>query len=335
MHAYMLNEGYVTPKSDLGRTYTLHEELGSGGYATVFRTVGLYDLDEDPVSLAIKFPESPGQGAATALQREARMMNASGCGNVVEVIDHSYDPEHPYLVLEYVPETLHKLLASERMTQLIFKNLIGQTPNLLEMILRNDVAHLDLKPDNIGYGSNQPGAPVDLTNYGDNFVVALDFGLAREIALGFQDEHDGNPHDNPQYPPEFFERGELNETTDTHIMGRVLGWVLSGTDVNSVGQLVTKTRARHQINVPPSLVKMYSAMTNENPHKRPNPIELRSYADAVLEDLKDPLFYQNGFWDRVRPLSLQFSGSRTALPHTADISLVKKGTLVSLGSLLG
>src|SRR3989344_1375853 len=277
--------GDLTPPSEQGNRYRLGEELGGGQNGAGYRSRGVFD--DEMLNVAVKIPKGDPDEAAIQLRHEANLMRHAGCSQIVDLYDASFDESHPYLVTEYVPHTLYELMLSGRMNQSIIRTLVTQTPDLLNMMRRRNVVHLDLKLDNLGLGSYFPGEKPDLMDPKSQVLVAFDFGLA--VSLGKMGKryiaHAGTRELNPQYPPEFLESKEVNATTDTHIMGRVLGWCIAGTDANSLADVVRQAIAIHGRAPPPSFLQLYNSLTQRDPAQRPDPQKLADLARKVVDDL--------------------------------------------------
>ena len=277
--------GDLTPPSEQGNRYRLEEKLGEGQYGVVYRSRGVFD--DEMLNVAVKIPKGDPHDAVVQLRHEAFLMKQAGCSQIVDLYDASFDEQYPYLVTEYVPHTVYGLLSSGSMNQGIIRTIVSYTPDLLEMMHRRRVVHLDLKLDNLGLGSCFPGEEPDLMDYNTQVLVAFDFGLA--VSLGETGRryiaHAGTRELNPQYPPEFLERKEVNVTTDTHVMGRVIGWCIAGTDANSLADVVRQAIAIHGRAPPPSFLQLYNSMTQRDPAQRPDPQKLADLARKVVDDL--------------------------------------------------
>jgi serine/threonine protein kinase len=283
--------GDVTAISDSDRKYTLHEKLGEGMQGIVFKTRGFYDIEEEEGTCAIKFSKDNNSVAALRrMKREATLMKQTGSPYVVDLVDHHFGESDPYLVVEYVPQTLDNLLRNQIMNQSVVMNLVRQIPEMLNIFIERGVVHLDLKPANIGYSSFHPGEEVDLEDYDSCYVVALDFGLAKPLTvenslpLGHVDEP-------THYSPEYRERGEINKVTDTYAMGKVLGWSIAGTQANTLIQVMSECSKIHGNSPPPSFLNMYSKMTKKDPAQRPGINELKDLASKTLSELKKETFF--------------------------------------------
>ncbi len=308
--------GYVTERSDNGTRYTLQEKLGQGVQGIVFKSHGQYDPDEDAKDVAVKLALPFTQGAARQMQREAYLMAQVAGPYVVDVLDHSFNEKHPFLVLEYIPENLLNILIEGRMTQDVAAEVIAQTPNMLKKPHEKGIVHLDYKLDNLGLTGLEPGEAAPLDRPDELYLVALDFGIASVLGGAGKAlfQHGGRPDVNTQYPPEFFMeevpcgyRGEANRTTDTYVMGKVLGDLVAGTNAVDVADAMFKAEHLHGVAPPQSFEDMLRSMTAFDPADRPTPDQLKEIARKVIQDLQTREYFFPE--DRRRPICLEPSMS--------------------------
>jgi serine/threonine protein kinase len=152
--------------TQLGK-YTLHEELGHGGFASVFRAT--HDTLGNPVALKLLSPALAGdKNARLRFIQEAQTASALEHPNIVRILDLDDDNEQVFIAMEYYPGgDLH---------QRILKNGMPGTKDSLRMLKQlaaaldyahsQGVLHRDVKPGNILLGE-------------DGSAHLCDFGLVR------------------------------------------------------------------------------------------------------------------------------------------------------------
>ncbi len=290
-----LTVGRSTKPSHSGAVYKLTQKLGEGrngvvfkGYNTGDTSDGFDPADTEPV--AIKFLKcNQGGVAAQMLRREVALQAILKSPYLANVEDYLADPEQPYLVMEYVPETLFGLFRKKAINQKVIMNLIRQTPLLLKDFLNAGIVHLDLKPNNVGYQGGVIGEEVDLEDYDNGGIIALDYGLALLLPLngGSIVRHTGTAQTLPYSAPEFVQNGEVNRTTDTYGIGRTLEWVLTGVLSESPAEFRENVISYHGEKPPQSLIEMYAAMTAPDMSGRPSPEELERIATPVVAELEE------------------------------------------------
>lgn len=157
-----------SPGQKLGR-YVLHEPLGEGATATVFRS--FHEMLSIPIAIKVFAPidvaEDP--DARDRFRREAQTLVRLDHPNVVRVLDVDIVDQVPYIVMEYVGETtvasqirnLGKLPAA-RIAQ------IGiAVADALQAAAQEGLLHRDVKPSNI-------------IERRDGHIKLVDFGIAAQ-----------------------------------------------------------------------------------------------------------------------------------------------------------
>lgn len=214
------------PGTLLARRYRIEQEIGHGGFSTVYRAV---DLNSRHREVAIKRIQlsalSPRQviDATETFNREltmlARFKNMSG---VPAFYEHLTDAENWYLIMQYIPgQTLEEYLQkkpggyiSEAETVALgmgiarlMQSLHGASP---------PVIFRDLKPSNIM-----------LTSQNEFFLI--DFGIARNYTPG--KTKDTTPLGSPGFaPPEQYGRAQTDQRSDIYSLGATLQTLLTGRD---------------------------------------------------------------------------------------------------------
>jgi predicted ATPase len=155
----------LLPGSHLG-PYEIGTLLGAGGMGEVYRA-------RDPRldrTVAIKILPAELSGDADHLhrfEREARSASALNHPNIVTIYELGRDGSTHYIAMELIEGlTLRRLLASGALPIRKAIEIAAQVAEGLAKAHEADIAHRDLKPDNLMISS-------------DGFVKILDFGLAK------------------------------------------------------------------------------------------------------------------------------------------------------------
>jgi eukaryotic-like serine/threonine-protein kinase len=257
----------VAPDRQLAGRYTLVEQIGAGGMATVWRA-------EDSVlarAVAVKVLRDPLASDAALLERFRR--EAVGAArlahpNIVRVYDAGTDGEHSFIVMEYVPgRTLRALL--DEQGALDPPAAAGVTIGILSALAcahAAGVLHRDIRPGNILIA---PGGLVKVT----------DFGLAA-AAFGDKDlETTGELLGTVGYvAPEQVQGGDVTAATDIYAAGLVLSELLTGrrvfegpTDLaTAMARLTTRPAAPSAIRpgIPRALDQVVARATALRPDER-------------------------------------------------------------------
>ncbi|MDZ4770902.1 MAG: serine/threonine-protein kinase [Chloroflexota bacterium] len=153
----------------LNDRYNLHERLGEGGMATVYRATQT-NLDR-PVAIKFIKTEHISAQFRTRFEREAKAIAGLNHPNITQVYDYDHDSdERPYMVME--------LLSGDDLGTFLTKNVPLRLGDVLTIMagvaLALDYAHArgiihrDIKPSNIF-----------ITH--DRQVKLMDFGLVRQM----------------------------------------------------------------------------------------------------------------------------------------------------------
>lgn len=196
--------------------FELHEKIGAGGMATVYR--GVQTSLDRPVVLKILHPHlSQDESLVARFEREARAAANLRHENIVQVIDFGRSGDTAYIAMEYV----------DGMDLKRFIDCHGAPPVVMALLMLRDVArglehahqhrviHRDIKPANLM-----------LTP--DGTVKIMDFGLARrgEDSVGMTAT--GAVLGTPAYmSPEQATGQRVDERSDVFSMG-VVGYELLG-----------------------------------------------------------------------------------------------------------
>ena len=200
--------------------YPIIREIGSGATSRVY-------LARDPFAdreVAIKvflFDEHVSAQTERMMHKaflaEAALAGKLSHPHIVEILDAVVEPEHSYLVMEYVPGTtleshsdVTNLLPLSKVVEIIFKCI-----RALEYAFQHGVIHRDIKPGNILLSKN-----------GDTKVS--DFGASFQQRLG-QETTQITGVGSPAYmSPEQIRMEDVTHQTDIYSLGVVMYRLLTG-----------------------------------------------------------------------------------------------------------
>lgn len=231
-------------------TYTLHEELGHGGFATVYRAT--HNTLKSVVALKVLSPALSGD--KTARQRfiqEAQTASALEHPNIVRTLDLDEDQEQVFLAMEYFPGGD----LSQRLRQggtLPFKetlSLLGQVGAALDYAHSQNVLHRDVKPANILLGA-------------DGSAHLGDFGLVR-VAEAPRMTHLGSVVGTATYTsPEQAESRSLDGRSDQYALAVVAYELLAG-KAPFLGENSTAIALMHVTKMPPDPASLNPELPSE------------------------------------------------------------------------
>jgi serine/threonine protein kinase len=152
--------------TQLGK-YTLHEELGHGGFATVYRAT--HSTLGNPVALKVLNPALAGdKNARPRFIQEAQTTSALEHPHIVRILDLDEDNGQVFIAMEYFPGgDLHQRLAkSGAPSPKESLRILRQVAAALDYAHSRGALHRDVKPGNILLGA-------------DGSAHLCDFGLVR------------------------------------------------------------------------------------------------------------------------------------------------------------
>lgn len=230
-------------------TYTLHEELGHGGFAAVYRATHNTLKSE----VAIKVLAAALAGDKTARQRfvqEAQTASALEHPNIVRILDLDEDAEQVFIVMEYFPGG--DLSQRIRNGQPNFKDslhFLAQMADALDFAHSKGVLHRDVKPANILLAA-------------DGSAHLSDFGLVR-VAETPRMTQIGSVVGTATYiSPEQAESKNLNGRSDQYSLAVVAYELLTG-KVPFQGDTSTAIAILHATKSPPNPSEVNPDLPNE------------------------------------------------------------------------
>lgn len=224
----------------LGKRYALHEQLGSGGMALVYKGHDL--LLDRPVAIKI-LKETYANDPATVqrFHQEAQAAARLSHPNVVSVYDVGEEGGQHYLVMEYVAgQNLRDLLKQRgRLPWEDAVSIACQVCEALQHAHDNNIVHRDVKPHNIL-----------VTSAGR--VKVTDFGLARALVTEATITYPGAVMGSVHYLSPEQARGQtVGKASDIYSLGVVLYEMLTG-QLPFQGETPVSIAIKHIQEEPPS-----------------------------------------------------------------------------------
>lgn len=266
--------------------YVIDDIIGSGGMSVVYRAHDLR-LDRYITLKILKEDYLTDENLIERFPKEARAAAALNHQNIVSIFDHGRDGDILYIVLEYVDGASLKELINKKAPFDDETNL-GVTIQVTEGLSeahRNNIIHLDIKPQNILITTT-------------SVVKVADFGIARaakSVTLNAAAGSMGSVH---YFSPEQARGGYIDHKSDIYSLGIVMFEMATGR-LPFDGENEVSVALQHindplpdilELNpdVSPSVVKIIQKATEKSASKRYQTI------DDMTEDLKRALTDASG-----------------------------------------
>ncbi len=191
--------------------YTIIEQLGQGGMATVYKAFHA-NLSRYVAIKVLHVAFSSDEGFQERFKREAQIVGRLDHPHIVPIFDYAMQQNQPYLVMKFIEgQTLKQDLRGERLNLQEVTRIMTAVADALDYAHRQDVLHRDVKPSNIII--DKDGVP-----------FLTDFGLARIASSGESTLSQDMMLGTPQYisPEQAQGRRDLGPSTDIYSLGVVL-----------------------------------------------------------------------------------------------------------------
>ncbi|MFK4834527.1 protein kinase [Microbacterium sp. ZW T2_14] len=260
--------------------YQLHERVGEGGMAEVYRA-------EDIIlgrTVAVKLLKDDAEVLASPVraQREVSALARLNDPSLVTLLEANLSPEGPrYLVMEYVDgPTLSRLLRAGPLSTLQVARLAGQLASGLNAVHAAGLVHRDVKPSNILLAPSLSPA--------DCFLVKLaDFGLA-QLADATSVTTPGTVLGTAAYLAPEQVRGEAScPASDIYALGLVLLEALTGkrafSHASGLGEVMARLMEPPAIpeDIDAAWAELLTRMTASDPAARPTALEVARIAPTL------------------------------------------------------
>ena len=291
-----------TAKSVLGKTYHLDKVIGRGSYGTTWKGYN----SEDSV-VAVKIPHTEGVSSAlrvTRNSREAYFLKKTDHINFAYYLDHSENPNQPYLVMQHIPKSFQNLISTNQLTQEIIATYILQIPEVLNLLGEEGIYHLDLRCPNIGLKKEGE----------EDLIKVMDFGCAlpNTVYVFPPEVHETLPIN---FPPEVRKRGLIDTSCDIYMAGKALEIMLTGEIEENFDDTLRNIRLRHRLkSLPETFIQFLKGMIHHQPQNRvKDTIRLEDLAEEAVEDLEQQELFTFQNFALVSASQLHFMGTSSSL----------------------
>jgi putative multiple sugar transport system substrate-binding protein len=206
----------------LGR-YTIHAELGRGGFATVYRATDTV-LERDVALKVLKPGWTDDAKAVERFMREAKQASRLKHPSIVTIYDVGQAEGRLFIAMELVRgRSLQQIIAADgAMAWSRVLAILEQSAAALDYAHKQSLVHRDIKPANIILDESEPGSTVH--------VMLTDFGLVRgaeqaSLSMGTT----GGLLGTPEYiAPEIWDGEPATKASDVYALGCVAFYLLTG-----------------------------------------------------------------------------------------------------------
>ncbi len=265
-----MNNTSGTSQEILLDKYTVHERIGTGGMAEVFR--GHHEKLGRDVAIKVMHTSLAGDAQFTArFEREARLAASLRHRNIVQVYDFDKQGDRLFLVMEFINGgTLKQRLEDVKSTGGCIpltevSRIMQQVASALDYAHSQGMLHRDLKPANIL-----------LDQAGDAYIT--DFGIAR-LLDSEEITRSGSILGTPDYmSPEQCEGKPLTFASDLYSFGVILFELLTGeTPFDADSPLAILQKHIHEPvpsfslfrnDLPPGLDSVFQKALSKDPENR-------------------------------------------------------------------
>ncbi len=264
----------------LAHGYRLVSQIGQGGFGEVYKARDTRHnrfVAIKQISLHALSPTDIIQ-ATDSYNREVMLMKGLKHVNLPRMYDHFTDPEHWYIVLEYIDgETLEEYLSHKIEGRLPVQEVLNIGITLCTVL---DYLHVQKEP--IIFRDVKP-ANIMRTSRGRLYLI--DFGIARQHKPG--QKKDTGVLGSPGYaPPEQYGIAQTNPQSDIYSLGATLQTLLTGMDRSETSDQDAQQHVT-ALKIPRSLQLLLDRMLEQNMHKRPHTMD---FVKQELIEIKEGKF---------------------------------------------
>ncbi len=270
----------------LAHGYRLVSQIGQGGFGEVYKARDTQHnrlVAIKQISLQALSPKDIIQ-ATDSYNREVMLMKGLKHVNLPRMYDHFTDPEHWYIVLEYIEgETLEAYLSHKKEGRLPVQEVLN-----IGITLCNVLDYLHIQKEPIIFRDVKP-ANIMRTPRGRLYLI--DFGIARQYKPG--QKKDTGVLGSPGYaPPEQYGIAQTNQQSDIYSLGATLQTLLTGSDRSETSDQDAQQQVA-AVKIPRSLQLLLDRMLEQDMHKRPHTMDFVKQELIKIKEGKFTPFLKN------------------------------------------
>ncbi|MEC7988001.1 MAG: bifunctional serine/threonine-protein kinase/formylglycine-generating enzyme family protein [Myxococcota bacterium] len=209
-------------------SYRIIEELGVGGFGTVYKAEHV-DLEDLFVAVKVMHPhQARDQMFITSLKQECRVLNKLQHPNIVGFREFFFNHDPPAIIMEYLEgEDAEEQMKRQALSLELVEHIARECLKALQFAHEKQIIHRDIKPSNIFLCK-------------DGTVKIADFGVAKAFDSQNQTETGVLKGTLNYMAPELFLEVKATAGTDIYALGLTLWELLAGEMACPSGSLITK-----------------------------------------------------------------------------------------------
>lgn len=160
------------------QTYTIHETLGTGSFATVKRATK--KSSEEQFAIKIIRKEKLDHKELSVIHDEAEIMSSVKHPHCVRMFELYETKKKLYMVLELLRggELFDRIVKKTHFSEMEAATATKEIAQAVKYLHSINIVHRDLKPENLIYESQDANSKLKLTDFGLAKVAAADRGMA-------------------------------------------------------------------------------------------------------------------------------------------------------------
>lgn len=271
--------------------YIFTEKLGKGSYATVYKAYRNV-VKREVVAIKCVLKSSLTKSSVENLITEISILKKVKHENIVEFKDFQWDNTYIYLILEYCSggDLSHFIRSKKRLPESVAQRFLQQLAKALQCLRSHNIAHMDLKPQNILLSSKS------------HPILKLgDFGLAQYL---HSDTEASSLRGSPLYmAPEILLKHHYDASVDLWSVGIILYECLFGQapySSHTFAELAEKIKSPNPIQIPygaqvsDKCRDLILCLLQRNPSKRLTFEEFFNHTFIDLEHMATEESYSKG-----------------------------------------
>jgi len=263
--------------------YRIVKEIGSGGFAKVYKAIDTEQKDLPFVALKVAYAKSSKGQDEKRFIHECKILSTIDHDNLVTCFEHGADEDYLYLALELIEgENLAEKIDREKgLNYLEATKIVLDVARTFPYLEDMEVVHRDVKPKNILIDSSGK-------------ATLIDFGLAKSPQMGFTETKDYIYGTAYFLAPEYIKNGDSFYESDVYALGVTYYNAITDKfpfdDASTQRIMLKHVRNQPVIDldsgVPEAVRELIFKMLRKKPFDRPGADELIAALERIVKGSK-------------------------------------------------